>query len=260
MRFNYVKKSIVLICWASLCLCASLLTGCAWLIEPPETDPVALKLVKGLQLHNGHLEQYKMLSKVQIELEEVVQSVATMAIAAHWPDRMRVEVLSPAGQPMTSMAADGQTIQIRSQGKAHIYRLRQSATSLAQLIHIPLGVAQLQGILIGRPDLPDFAGLELGPQTQHETTVVLKSRWNQTLAVLRFDTNEGAIRHLEMFDEEGQSLYRAIWLQWKKRGKYHMPSKLFVENDGGHRVTLGVRRFWPDVDLPATTFELSSRQ
>lgn len=253
-------KSLVLpICWMALCCYVLLATGCAWLIEPPATDPLAHQLVSGLQQTNGNLKQYKMLSKVQVALEEVVQSVSSMAIAAHWPDRMRIEILSPAGQPVTSMAADGKTIQIRPQGKTHIYRLRQSSTALEQLIHIPLGVAHLQGILIGRPELPAFAGIELGAPTQTETTVVLKSRWNLTLAVLRFGAHDGTIRHLEMFDEEGNALYRATWLEWKQRGSYRLPSKLFVENDDGHRVTLGMRRFWPDVDLPEATFELGSR-
>ena len=244
------------LCWLALSLSPFTFAGCAWLMRPPEVDPFARQLVERLRQVNRGLMQYKALSRIQLDLEGVTQEVSPMAIAAQWPNRMRVEILSPAGQPVSSLVADGETIRIRTHGKKRIYRFHQSVTALEPLIHLPIGIAQLQGALIGRPALPMYAGVQVVSRTDDRIKVVLKNRWRQDLAVLHFNGDDRSVRRMEVLGEQGQSLYRVIWLQWLDIGKYRVPDRLRFESDSGYQVTVRIRRFWPDADLAAATFEL----
>lgn len=253
MTLPTVRSLLPFVCWALLVF---FLTGCTWLIEPPVDDPVARQLVEKLQQANPGLTKYKALANIRFELEQELQSVSSMAIAAVLPSHMRVELLSTMGQPMTSMVADGKNIRIRPYGEERIYRLRQSTTALERLINIPIGVEQLQGVLIGRPELPGFVAAQLIGREGSTVKVALKDRWQLFKAQLEFDEHNATLRALEIFDEDGQSLYRVNWTQWRRIGQYHLPGKLFLENDAGYRVSLGVRRFWPDAAILPETFEL----
>jgi outer membrane biogenesis lipoprotein LolB len=242
----------------ALILGMALLTSCSWLVKPPEDDPAARNLVEGLKQANQGLRQYKALGNVRLEQEQELQSVSSMAIAAVLPSQIRVELLSTVGQPVTSLVADGQTICIRTYGNERIYHMSQSTTALERLIHIPIGVEQLQGVLIGRPELPRYGGAQLVEQNNTTVRVVLKDRWRRVTARMDFDAADATPRMLEVFDEEGRSLYRVNWTQWQRLGPYQLPSRLQVENDAGYRVVLGVRRFWPNAAIASHTFELDS--
>lgn len=256
IRFGLAQLNIVSVCWAAGLLLYLALTGCATLTKVPTQDPLALQLVEDLKQTNRNLKQFKALAQVRFELERVLQSVHSMAMAAELPGRMRVEVLSTVGQPLTSLVADGTTLHIRPHGKKRIYHLHQSATVMEHLIHIPMGVEQLQGALIGRPELDGETYAQLVKQTGSRVTVALKNRWRDLQALLIFDTDNGSIQSIERFGEQGESLYRVNWIQWRQEGQYQVPRKLLVETDAGEQVTVNIRRFWPDVALSPGTFVL----
>jgi outer membrane biogenesis lipoprotein LolB len=242
-------------CWVAILWLQLGLIGCTRMFRPPMEDPQARQMVEALNQSNGDLKQFKALAQVRFESQQEVQSIS-MALAAVVPDRMRVELLSMMGQPITSLVADGETITIRSHDKEALYRLRQSATALERLIHIPMGIEQLQGILIGRPALPEFVAVQLVEQTAQGMVVALKSRGYAIRARLGFDLQTHKIEMMEVYGEAGGLRFRVNWRQWQQVGPYNVPGKVVVKSASGHQVTVSLKRFWPDVAMSAATFEL----
>ncbi len=243
------------VCGAVIILAMVLLSGCAWLIRPPMDDAMARRMVTRLQQTNAALSQYKELANFRLEYENKVHS-GSMALAAALPDRMRVALLSVVGQPLHQLVADGKTIRIRPHGQARTYEISQSAKALEPLIHIKMGIDQLQLLLVGRPKLPDFYAAQFFERNGSTLVIKLKSRFHLTQAVIEIEPATSMIKMFEARAEDGELLYRAFFLKWQQVGKYHVPQQFKVLSATGHQLTINMRRFWPDVVLAPSTFEL----
>ncbi len=231
-----------------------LLSGCAWLIRPPMDDAKARRMVTGIQQTNADLSQYKELANFRLEYENKVHS-GSMALAAALPDRMRLALLSVVGQPLHQLVADGQTIRIRPHGQARTYKISQSAEALEPLIHIKIGIEQLQLLLVGRPKLPDFHAAQFFERNDGKLVIKLRSRFHLTRAVIEIEPATSMIKMFEARAEDGELLYRAYFQKWQQVGKYHVPQQFKVLSAAGHQLTINMRRFWPDVELSPSTFE-----
>lgn len=256
-----LKKNVIirLNIWIVVPFCLWAFSGCAWLIKPPSDDPMARQMLEGLLATNSAMTQYKGLAQVRLAVDKKVHT-GTMAVAAVLPDRMRVELLSMVGQPLSSMVANGQTIRIRSHDDNRIYEINQSPSALETVIHIPIGIEQLQRLLIGRPKLPEFAAAQFTRKTEKEVAIEMISRFHNTQAVIVMTADTATIRSLEMHREGGEFRYLVRFLQWQQMGDYCIPKQLAIESGTGDQVTMTMRRFWPDADISADTFELATSQ
>jgi outer membrane biogenesis lipoprotein LolB len=234
---------------------AVLLAGCAHMMPPPQDDFRARQILENLVHSNIALLRYKALAHIRMESEDGVLS-GRVAMAAVFPHQLRVEWLNIMGQPSTSIAGDGQTISIWSSTDHKLHHLRQSPKALAKLIKIPLGIEDFQNIVIGRPPVPADTVVQLKEVDNDTDLLVLKNRKHQEAATIRVDRSTDRIVAMRTFDSHGQLLYEARWLQWRQQCQYLVPSKIVFESGSGQRLDVNIDRFWPDVVVPSSTFEL----
>jgi outer membrane biogenesis lipoprotein LolB len=179
------------------------------------------------------------------------------AWATAMPDRMRVELLNMLGQPMTSLAGDGQHLTLISHTDQRFYRMRQTRTALENLVHIPIGVQELNQLLAGRPPLPDFEAVQLSSRQKANGTLLdLKNRWHSTLAQLHLD-DSNQLSALKVFKPDGNLLYQIRWLQWQVVSGSSVPRRLQLDAPDGQHLEILIERFWANVDLPPDVFKLS---
>jgi outer membrane biogenesis lipoprotein LolB len=238
-----------------LMLLLGLLNGCARLIAPPEDQPEARSTIEALSMRNAGLAQFKGLMQLSLQANNRTLS-GRAAWAAKSPDHLRVEWLSMMGQPVASLAGDGQTITFRSYADSKIHRLKQSPTALDQLINIPIGVEDLITLLSGRPLIPAYtAAREKPDQGAGMGGILLQNRWHAVLTFVRLDSS-GELQAQEVYDKDGALRYGIQWLAWQDYGQYRLPKKVQVETASGERLDLTTERYWTDVQLPSSAFAL----
>jgi outer membrane biogenesis lipoprotein LolB len=232
-----------------------LLTGCVQLFKPPADDAYARMVIGRLLEQNEGLTQFKGLAKVQMKDGGRLRS-GRIAFAAVRPDRMRVELLNTMGVPMTSLAGDGDHISILSHIDKKHYRIRQSRTALEPVIHLPIGIEELQSLISGCVPIPPHAFARFVETDGPEEVVVLKNRWHGMVSKLRVDSKSHKIQNMQVFDSEGQLHYQIHWYQWKEHGEFTLPSKVTIESLSHQSLELVVDRFWPNAQVAPSTFVL----
>jgi outer membrane biogenesis lipoprotein LolB len=230
-------------------------TGCVKLFKAPEDDAYARIVIGRLLAQNEELTRFKGLAKVKMTDEGRSRS-GRIAFAAVRPDRMRVELLNTMGTPLTSLAGDGDHISILSHIDKKHYRIRQSRKALESVIHLPIGIEDLQSLLAGLVPLPPYAFARFEETDGPEDVVVLKNRWHGTVSRLRVDSRTHQIQNMQVFNGEGQLYYQIHWHQWHENGEFTMPSKVTIESLSHQSLELVMDRFWPNAQVAPSTFML----
>lgn len=248
----------ILFCLLCLLQATATLNGCAWLIKPPESDADARQRLSRWTGQNTELKQFKGLMRVQIQAGGQTLN-GRAALAAAVPDRLRVELLNMLGQPISSLAANGNAISLHAINEGQFYHWDQSGTALERFIHVPLGIEALLEILSGRPPLPDHAAAQVPTSAAGGCAVVLKNRWNNIVADLRSDGCD-RIQILQVYNNEGALRYEVRWLAWQEIAGYTLPRTVQMISGQGDQITWNVERLWSDVTLPPTIFTLEDAQ
>ena len=247
-----------LICLALIVFQGMFFTGCAHLMPAPEDQPEARRLANRLN-HNGDtISQFKGLAQIRMVSNGRMIS-GRIAIAAVAPDKMRVEWLNPMGQPVSSLIADGKTIALFSRIDNTHRRLRQSATGLEPLIHIPVGINDLFNILIGSVPLPEDDFVQLKHTLDGPDALIVKNRWNRTVADVQVDRTVCRPQSMRFYDGQGELQYKIQWLQWRQDGSgQNLPTRIEFHGDDGQGLNLTVERFWPNAPVPLSVFATNS--
>lgn len=240
-----------------LILLSSILSNsCAWLIAPPESDAPAQQQVARWADHNKALKQFKGLYRLQVVTREQSLKVRA-ALAAGAPDHLRVELLNLLGQPLLSLAADGEQMTVLVIADQKFHRFRQSPTALAPFIHVPLGPGELLDSLSGRPALPTYTAVQSGPGPDGATMLYFKDRWHNLVADLRLAA-DGRMECLHRYNPDGSVQAEIHWIAWHTYNGYLVPRSLKLASGSGEEVTLSVERLWTDVILPPSLFYIEA--
>lgn len=231
-------------------------TGCAHLWPPPQDDASARRVLERLVDNNVGLTHFKALGHIRMESKGGTWS-GRVAMAAIVPRKLRADWLNIMGQPLTSLAGDGETIHLWSSTDSKVHRLSQSPKALVKLIQIPLGIEDFQQIIIGRPPLPSHKAVQVEECRDDVDVLSLRNRWREEVAIIRVERSTGRILAMQAFDDHGRLQYETHWLQWRRQGKYLLPVKIILESHTKQRLSLTVDRFWPDADVPSSAFVLN---
>jgi outer membrane biogenesis lipoprotein LolB len=244
---------------AILIIIMILATGCTHILPPPQDDGPARQVLDRLVGNNAGLTHFKALGHIRMDSGGTKQS-GRVAVAAVFPNKLRADWLNITGQPLVSVAGNGETIHIWNASDAKMHRLRQSPKALAKLIRIPLGIDEFQSIIIGRPPLPSHSAVQYKESHDDVDILSLKNRWREEVARITVDRSSGKLLALQVFDGHGRLQYETRWLQWRREGKYLLPIKVSMDSDTQDRFILTVDRFWPDAEVPCSVFELNPPQ
>ena len=191
-------------------LLLSVCSGCTWLIAPPVDDASARYEVDRFQHQNRNMAQAKGL--LRLRLSGGPDPIAgRVAWALSMPDRLRIEWLSMMGQPMFALSGDGNTLLIRSYADDEVHRMQQTPTVLQRFLHVPIGIEELNRLLVGRAPLPPFEAVQRAPDESGSRGYLFKNRWRTPLATLLTD-DLGRPSRMERFNDQGDLRYRIFWI------------------------------------------------
>jgi len=221
---------------------------------PPEQDPMAQDLIEQLALKNQNLSRFKGLMYIRL-LSSQGNLSGRAALAAIYPDRIRVEWLTFLGQPLMRFAADGKNVVIDLHDENQMYRVKQSPKALQKLIKIPIGVEDLLQILKGTPPLPEYAAAQIRPAEAQETKVALIGRWHVLKGELKTAADH-SIEEMTAFQNDGAISYRVRWKHWRNQQGYDLPGEIEITAGTGDTLSLVMDRFYPEASVLPEMFQL----
>jgi outer membrane lipoprotein-sorting protein len=152
-----------------------LLAACAVrpVAPPPIKPPVsAVNLLERLADSATAFTSLEGMAKVRISTEARTQSV-TEVLFVEKPDRLRLETLSPFGQPLLVMATDGKQIEVLVPGEGKLYRDDFSLARLQRLTRLPLQLTDLVHLLLYQVPVIGHERQSVAPVAEGETLLTL---------------------------------------------------------------------------------------
>jgi outer membrane lipoprotein-sorting protein len=165
-----------------------LLAACAVrpTVPPVVTPPVSAEnLLERLADSATAFTSLEGMAKVRISTEARTQSV-TEVLFAEKPDRLRLETLSPFGQPLLVMATDGKQIEVLVPGEGKLYRDDFTLAHLQRLTRLPLQLTDLVHLLLYQVPVIGHERLSVAPVAEGETLLTLYAAEGRRQE-LRFD-------------------------------------------------------------------------
>lgn len=234
-----------------LCL-VFLISGCATTKERPlPSDPKIQAILLDMEKQNSSLKTFNGQGSITITELSKTKSYR-LAWAAAIPDRIRLIVLF-SGQPIETVAADGEHLYLKSHTGSHVpITRRRKNPSLEPFIGLPLTTNQITLYLSGKVPIPDYKKIQLDKMT------------DSTGSVLSFYKNEETVVQQVFLDENSKVLSYEITENAKARYRVNIEKSGSEDNlifpttisvvQGERSCLITVEKTTPNPELPPETF------
>ena len=249
-------------------------------LERPK-DPMSLeaeKIISTIENQNLKLKTFKGVGNIKFRRNKKKDVAGRIAWIASAPDRIRIVLSSVSGQPMVSVASDGQWLYLNSHSSGEFYRKPATASSMKRLLTVPVKTEDMVDILAGRVPIHSYASVVLTDNRsyvynteghrvptqngsegsrQNGYVLVLKKKWGDILEKIYLDEKKKNVQKVEMFNPSGTLAYRVEFDGMRVIEGYRIPSRLRVSNNDGSDFHLDVDRYWVDAVAPPSVFVLT---
>ena len=255
-----MKQAIILFVAVFFSACSSF-TG-RIVEEPPELlDKAAItevnNLLSTIRLKNRNLKTFKGIGKITFWEEDKKSITSSIAWVGSDPDMIRIAILNISGQPLLSLADDGQWFYFLSHTDNSFYKKRSSYSVLEKVIQIPLKPFEIVSFLAGRIPFYEYHTANITRNKKQGYVIVLKKRSGNVIQKIYLDEDKKDIKKIELFDVNEKLLYFAVIDSLQKINKYHVPLKLSVSSDNGNGFKIDVHKYWTDVSVNPSMFVLT---
>ena len=242
------------------------------------------EIVSYLKNQNLHLKTFKGMGRITF-LENGKKDLTTrVAWAGSVPDRLRVVLRSVSGQPVVSVASDGQWIYLVDHTRGKFYKKHSKDSTMKRFFSIPVTPEDIVHLLAGRVSVDKYDSAAVlrnngspGPMSGSPSScrtavsnqeapcepedgyiLVLKKGWGgNTCQKIYLDANRKQVRKVENFYLTGDLKYRAEFKTMQDIDGYRIPSRLVLTADDGSGFQLDVDRYWTGVSVSPSLFVLT---
>lgn len=253
---------------AMLLAAASFLTACAgiteWVIHKPVDAKRAAELADARELaatlgaRNRNLSSFKGTGRFKLWLQEGHVLSTRAAWVGSYPDRLRIAVLNPAGQPTASLSTDGRHLYMVSHTKGEYYKKPSANPTLQRLISIPISANDIISILTARLPIREYHTAELtADESGRGYILTLARKWRGVTEKIYLDADKRSVLQVEIFEASEKLSYRVV-IQGKQHvNDFELPAKIMISDTEGNRFELDIDKYWTDVSLMPSTFVLT---
>jgi outer membrane lipoprotein-sorting protein len=240
------------------------------------------EIVSYLKNQNLHLKTFKGMGRITFWENEKKDLTTRVAWAGSVPDRLRVVLRSVAGQPVVSIASDGQRIYLVDHTRGKFYKQHSKDSTMKKFFSIPVTSDDMVNLLAGRVSVNNYDSAAVlrndgspGPMSdspscrnavsnqeepcepEHGYILVLKKGWGNTCQKIYLDASRKQVRKVEIFYLTGNLKYRAEFKTMQDIEGYRVPSRLVLTTDDGSGFQLDVDRYWAGVSVSPSLFVLT---
>ncbi len=232
------------------------------IVEEPPTllDTAAItevnNLLSTIRLKNRSLKTFKGIGKITFWEEDKKSITSSIAWVGSDPDMIRIAILNISGQPLLSLANDGQWFYFLSHTDNNFYKKRSSYPNLKKAIKIPIKPVEIVSLLAGRIPLYEYHTANIIKNKKKGYVIILKKSGN-VVQKIYLNEDKKNVKKVELFDVNEKSLYFVVIDSLQKINKYHVPLKLSLSSNNGNGFKIDVHKYWTDVSINPSVFVLS---
>jgi outer membrane biogenesis lipoprotein LolB len=246
---------ILLIPCFFLCSCAGLI-GRAPEKATPAIEIETQGLIAAIQSNNDTLETFKGIGKIKLSKKGKIQGARIYWIGSD-PGKLRLEILAITGQPIASLASDGEWVYLNIHDRQRYYRKRTTDANLKNIVSIPVKSSDVLDFLAGR--IP-VRGHNHATVVKNESgagyILLLKKGSKRVLERIYLDEPKKVVQKVEVLNINGSLGFRAIFEKMQIIDGYNVPLVLKIVNDEGVNFQLNVEKYWANVPISPSVFEL----
>ncbi|MFO8085248.1 MAG: hypothetical protein R6U27_13120 [Desulfobacterales bacterium] len=239
------------------------LTGCGRMIAALYHAPYDVQsrrqaqyLLETVLEKNPAPETFKGIGNIAIVRDNQVEK-GRIAWMASGSDKLRIELLSPYGQPGVSFSSDGKHVYIVVHSDKLFYKKELSESSLKQFLSISVRPEEIIALFLGRPPKLEYSFISMiGSEKASEPVLVLQEKWWKGHQKIYPDKKADYIRAIEVYKGSGELKYRAEFSMITTVDEIRVPYRLEISNGEGTAVELLVSRFWPHAEILRSSFVL----
>lgn len=251
---------VILFCSSSCGMIQCIIPGKSFdrkkIAELPGNFIEAENLLAKLKSKNGRLKTFKGLGTLKICNKDVCQT-ARVAWICSVPEKIRIEVIGPAGRPAATIASDGKTIYTLSHSDQGFYKKRTRNPNLKKIISIPLKLTDIILLLAGRVPVIKYRKASIGQDLSAGYVLSLENRKSKTGEKIYFGVNKKRVRRVEFFDKKGTIVYRAEFKYFHSIEAYEIPFAILITDDDEVFIDLIIDRYWADVSVDESVYQLA---
>ena len=243
-------------------------TACSFFTErvvemPPELldmDAIAEinNLLSNIRLKNRDLKTFKGIGKITFWEKDKKTIASNIAWVGADPDLIRIAMLNISGQPVLSLANDGQWFYFLSHTNNRFSKKRSSYSILEKLIKIPVKPVEIVSFLAGRIYVYEYHTANIIKNKNMEYVIVLKKSGNVIQKIYLNEAKKN-VQKVEMFEEDGNLLYSLEIDGLQKINKYYVPMRIIASSDNGNGFKIDIHKYWADVLVNPSMFVLAPR-
>ncbi|MBW1727835.1 MAG: hypothetical protein JRJ62_09685 [Deltaproteobacteria bacterium] len=242
----------------------------------------AEELISYLKNQNLHLKTFKGVGRITFLENEKKDLTSRVAWVGSIPDRLRIALRSVSGQPVVSVASDGQWLYLVNHTQGKFYKRRSENSTMKKFFSIPVKSDDIVNLLAGRVSVDHYDSAVViknsPPEGRSDFTsnghtavsthkepcahedgyiLVLKKGWGNICQKIYLDADRKQVCMVENFYFTGDLKYRAEFKKMQDIKGYRVPSRLVFSTDDGSGFQLDVDRYWAGVSVLPSLFVLT---
>jgi len=248
---------------AGMLLTALFLTACAGVVHKPVDAKKAAELVEARELvaalgaRNHNLWTFKGTGRFKLWQGGRVLSTRAAWVGS-FPDKLRIAVMNPTGQPMVSLSTDGQYLYMISHSEGEFYKKLSTNPTLQRLISIPISANDIISILTARLPIREYHTAELtADESGRGYILALSRKWRGVTEKIYLDTDKRSVLQVEIFGASDQLSYRTVFQGKQHVNEFELPLKIMISDTEGNRFEVEIDKYWTDVPLMPSIFVLT---
>ncbi len=226
--------------------------------EPGQSK--AETLLINFKKKNHNLKTFKGIGKINLTQNQELIS-ARMAFLGSKPSSLRIEVLSPTGQPTLSFSAHKETIYFISHFENSFFKKRSKNANLKHLLSIQLNVSDVINLLSGRIPILNYHSCELAKNEQKDGWVlILKKRWSGVCEKIYLDENQAKIYKVEIFSSRGVLKYRAVFEGSIFIDNFEIPKTITITDNKNTLFNLRIDTYVANIEAQENVYILMPKE
>ncbi len=239
------------------------------------------ELISILKNTNFKLKTFKGVGRITFWKKGKKDLSGRLAWVGSTPDNFRITLQGVSGQPVATIANDGQWIYVFSHTQRKFFKHRSTNSAMKKFFALPIKSNDIINILAGRVPInkhnsavviKDTPGRRLAGHVMQQKlgrsnsgdsggsedgyVLVLEKGWGNICEKIYLDMNKKDVRKVEVFDINGALAYRSEFIRMQSIKGYKVPSRLVLSDDDGSGFQLDVDRYWADASVSPSIFVL----
>ena len=176
------------------------------------------------------------------------------------PDKIRLELLAPTGQPLITLSSDGSHLYFLPHTRnGRVHKIKEKGMDLERILSVPLPISDASQLLAGRIPILDFDTAERLDRPGGEYILRLNRQRPRAAEDIVFEGDSRRPVAIEFFQEgKKEPEYTVELIGSQKIDNIPIPESIeLINNHNGRRAMITIDRFWTSADVSADKFILT---